>query len=289
MNCTLCPRACGVDRTRQTGYCSMPAQAVVARAALHYGEEPVIGGKQGSGAIFFAGCSLKCVYCQNFALSRGEIGREIGAQRLAQIFQELEAQGAKNIDLVNPSHFAPAVREALAIYRPRVPVVWNSSGYESVESIREMEGLVDIYLPDMKYMTSAVSGRFSGAPDYFAHASKTLREMARQTGRAVIGEDGLMKRGMIVRHLVLPGHIDESRKVLVWIRRALPDAWLSLMAQYTPFGEAWRYPPLDRMLTPEEYEQAVGIAEALGFENGFFQETDSSGVTEIPAFDLTGV
>ena len=181
------------------------------------------------------------------------------------------------------------VRRALEIYKPEVPVVWNSSGYEKWELIRDMEGYIDIYLPDMKYMTGAVSARYSGAADYFAFASKALREMARQVGKAVIGEDGLMKKGMIVRHLVLPGHIDETKKVLIWIKRALPEAWLSLMAQYTPFGDAFKYPPLDRMLTEEEYEAAVEIAESLGYENGFFQETDSSGVTEIPIFDGTGV
>lgn len=289
MSCTLCPRNCNIDRTTQKGYCSMPEEAVVARAALHFGEEPIIGGELGSGAVFFSGCSLKCVYCQNFDLSRGRIGKKISAQRLADIFRELEDQGAKNIDLVNPTHFQNAIMCALEIYRPKVPVVWNSSGYEKAENIRLMEGLVDIYLPDMKYMSSAVSGLYSGASDYFAHASKALREMARQTGKSVIGEDGLMKKGMIVRHLVLPGQIEETRRVLVWIRRALPDAWLSLMAQYTPFGDAFKYPPLDRMLTEDEYEQAVSAAESLGFENGFFQETDSSGVTEIPLFDGTGV
>ena len=261
----------------------------MARAALHFGEEPIIGGEMGSGAVFFAGCSLKCVYCQNFELSRGRVGKKISAERLAEIFCELEKQGAKNIDLVNPTHFASVVRRALEIYRPEVPVVWNSSGYEKWELIRDMEGYIDIYLPDMKYMTGAVSARYSGAADYFAYASKALREMARQAGKAVIDEDGLMKKGMIVRHLVLPGHIDETKKVLIWIKRVLPEAWLSLMAQYTPFGDAFKYPPLDRMLTEEEYEAAVEIAESLGFENGFFQETDSSGVTEIPIFDGTGV
>lgn len=289
MLCTLCPRECNVDRQQAKGFCGMPETAVVARAALHYGEEPIIGGEMGSGAVFFSGCSLRCVYCQNFELSRGRVGKPISAQRLAEIFRELERQGAKNIDLVSPTHFARAIRSALSIYRPKVPIVWNSSGYEKQEQIREMDGLIDIYLPDMKYMSASVSGLYSGAPDYFLHASKALREMARQAGKAVIGEDGLMKRGMIVRHLVLPGHIEETRKVLIWIRRALPDAWLSLMAQYTPFGDAFRYPPLDRMLTKEEYEEAVSIADSLGFENGFYQETDSSGVTEIPAFDLTGV
>ena len=267
----------------------MPESAVVARAALHYGEEPIIGGELGSGAVFFSGCSLQCVYCQNYDLSRGRIGKPVSAQRLAEIFRELEQQGAKNIDLVNPTHFAHAIRAALSIYRPKVPIVWNSSGYEKWERIRDMDGFIDIYLPDMKYMSASISSLYSGAPDYFKQASKALREMARQAGKAVIGEDGLMKRGMIVRHLVLPGQIEETRKVLVWIRRALPDAWLSLMAQYTPFGDAFRYPPLDRMLTKEEYEEAVSIADSLGFEKGFYQETDSSGVPEIPAFDLTGV
>ena len=287
--CTLCPRMCNIDRAKAKGFCGMPGRAVVARAALHRGEEPIIGGEYGSGAVFFSGCSLRCVFCQNFELSRGRVGREIDANRLADIFRELEEQGARNIDLVNPSHFAPAIREALALYRPKVPIVWNSSGYERKETVRAMEGLVDIYLPDMKYVTPQVSGELSGAVDYFQYASKALREMHWQAGKAVIGADGFMKRGMIVRHLVLPGYIDETRKVLVWIRRALPDAWLSLMAQYTPFGEAQKHPPLDRMLTPEEYAQATGIADRLGFENGYYQETDSSGVTEIPEFDLTGV
>lgn len=287
--CTLCPRSCGVDRETRTGYCGMPHEAVVARAALHFGEEPIVGGEAGSGAVFFSGCSLQCVFCQNFDLSRGHVGKKISSRRLADIFLELEEKGAKNIDLVNPTHFQPAIVEALSLYKPKVPVLWNSSGYECAERIAELDGLIDIYLPDMKYCSPEISGRYSGAPDYFRYASKALREMARQTGPAVIGEDGYMKRGMIVRHLVLPGHIDETRKVLVWLRHALPDAWLSLMAQYTPFGDAAKYPPLDRKLTDEEYEQATAIADDLGFENGFYQETDSSGVTEIPLFDLTGV
>lgn len=287
--CHLCPRDCGADRENKTGYCGMPDEAVVARAALHFGEEPIIGGEAGSGAVFFSGCSLRCVFCQNYELSRGRLGKRIDHHRLADIFAKLEAQGAKNIDLVNPQHFAPAVRAALDIYRPKVPVVWNSGGYELESTVRGMEGYIDIYLPDMKYVSADVSGRYSGAPDYFKYASKALREMYRQTGRAVIGDDGYMKKGMIVRHLVLPGHIEETRKALVWIRRALPEAWLSLMAQYTPFGEAACYPPLDRKLTAEEYEEATDIADSLGFENGFYQETDSSGVTEIPVFDLTGV
>ena len=296
MPCTLCPRACRASRNfpfdpekRQGGFCGMPTAPVVARAALHFGEEPVISGERGSGAIFFSGCALKCVFCQNFELSRGRQGIEITTARLAEIFRELEEQGAHNINLVNPGHYAPAIREALALYRPRVPVVWNSSGYETVESLRAMDGLIDIYLPDMKYVSEEAGARCSAAPDYFRVASKALREMLRQTGPAEIGPDGMMRRGTIVRHLVLPGMVGETRKALVWIRRALPDAWLSHMAQYTPCGDARLYPPLDRPLTLEEYEEATACAEELGFENGFFQEMEASGVAEIPAFDGTGV
>lgn len=294
--CTLCPRACRAGRDfpfdpekRQGGFCGMPEAPVVARAALHFGEEPVISGARGSGAVFFAGCPLKCVFCQNFALSRGRQGIEIAPARLAEIFRELEEQGAHNINLVNPGHFAPAIRAALAIYRPGVPIVWNSSGYETVESLRAMEGLVDIYLPDMKYVSPETAARCSGAPDYFRVASKALREMLRQTGHARLGEDGMLRRGTIVRHLVLPGLVSETKKALVWIRRALPEAWLSLMAQYTPCGDAALYPPLDRPLTRAEYEEAVATAEELSFENGFLQELEASGEAEIPAFDGTGV
>lgn len=286
--CSLCPRGCEVDRTEARGYCGMPETAVVARAALHFGEEPVISGVNGSGAIFFSGCPLKCVFCQNYELSRGRLGVSISAGRLAEIFRELEEQGANNINLVNPTHFAPAICEAMHIYTPRVPVVWNSSGYERVETIRSMEGLVDVYLPDMKYVSAEVAERCSAAPDYFPYASKALREMARQVGPVRVGQDGMIKKGLIVRHLVLPGYISESKKALVWIRRALPDAWLSLMAQYTPYGDASKYPPLDRALYPEEYEQVAALAEELGFD-GFLQEAESSGVAEIPAFDGTGV
>ena len=294
--CTLCPRACRADRAfsfdpadRRGGACGMPHAPVVARAALHFGEEPVLSGTRGAGAVFFSGCPLKCVFCQNFELSRGRTGIEITPARLADIFRELEAQGAHNIDLVNPGHFAPAVRAALAIYRPRIPIVWNSSGYETVESLRAMEGLVDIYLPDMKYVSAQTAARCSGAPDYFPVASKALREMLRQTGPAVLDGDGLMRRGTIVRHLVLPGLVGETRKALVWIRRALPDAWLSLMAQYTPCGDARLYPPLDRPLARAEYDEVVACAEALGFENGFFQEMEAADEAEIPLFDGTGV
>lgn len=258
----------------------------MALAALHYGEEPALAAEDGAGAVFFSGCSLRCVYCQNYPVSRGQVGRQISVEKLAEIFQALEEQGAQCIDLVNPSHFQPAIAQALTLYRPKV-VVWNSSGYESVETLQAMEGLVDVYLPDCKYLSGSLSAQLSGAGDYFLRASKALREMARQVGRAQVDDKGRMLRGMIVRHLVLPGHVDDTRKVLTWIRHALPEAWLSLMAQYTPCGQVEAFPELQRELLPEEYEAAVAIMEELGFSEGYVQELSAAGTAQIPIFDET--
>lgn len=288
--CRCCPRKCGVDRSVGTGYCSAPSAVKLGRAALHFWEEPVLAGKGGSGAVFFSGCSLKCVYCQNFSLSRGQ-GTEISVQRLADIFRELEDQGADNIDLVTGSHYVPRIAEALALYKPRVPVVFNCGGYELPETLALLEGFVDVYMPDFKYGDSALAARYSAAPDYPEVAVAALEEMKRQVGETVVGEDGLMKKGLLVRHLVLPGAVANSKKALD-ILGTLVDRkkdYLSLMSQYIPCGDAGKYPEINRRLKPIEYKAVTAHAEKLGFENVFVQLTDSADEEYILDFNGRGV
>lgn len=288
--CRLCPRNCGVDRSIKKGYCSVGENVVAGRAALHYWEEPVLAEERGSGAIFFSGCSLKCVYCQNFALSRGE-GKEISVDRLADIFKELEEQGACNIDLVTGSHFIPQIAKALTIYKPRIPVVFNCGGYELTDALKTLEGLVDIYMPDFKYSDKWIAARYSKAPDYPIVAIKAIEEMKRQTGETVIGEDGLMKKGLLVRHLVLPNAVANSKKALDILGDIVDKKrdYLSLMSQYIPCGEAAKYPEINRRLKPIEYKAVVAHAEKLGFENVFVQMSDSAEEGYIPDFDGRGV
>lgn len=270
------------------GFCGMGADPMLARAALHFDEEPVISGEKGSGTVFFSGCSLKCVFCQNYGISHEKFGRRISVEQLKGVYRDLIAQGANNINLVNPTHYAHAVIRSLEEQLP-VPVVYNTGGYERVETLRALEGKVDIYLPDMKYIDPKFSGRYSAAPDYFEHAAPALQEMLRQVGPVVIGEDGLMKKGMIVRHLILPGRAGESMRILRWIKENLPGAWVSLMAQYLPMGCASDYPPLDRRITQAEYDIVVNYMIKLGLTDGFMQELSSAEETYIPKFDLSGV
>lgn len=287
--CHLCPRDCGAVRGETgNGFCGMGARPRVARAALHMDEEPVISGTRGSGAVFFSGCGLQCLFCQNYALSHGGYGAEISVARLREIYFELIEQGAHNIDLVNPTHFALAIRGSLREPLP-VPVIWNSSGYERVETLRMMEGRVQVYLPDLKYIDPRSAGRYSGAADYFDYAAPALKEMLRQTGPVELDEDGIIRRGTIIRHLILPGCTDESKRILDHIREELDGAWVSLMAQYLPFGDAAGVDELGRRLTPEEYEDVVDHLIDIGLEDGFVQELSSSDEKYIPKFDLTGV
>lgn len=287
--CDDCPRRCHAERGVQgAGFCRMGEAPVLARAALHFDEEPVISGTRGAGTVFFSGCSLQCCFCQNEPISHGRFGKEITLQRLREIYFELIAQGAANIDLVNPTHYARAVLASLKEPLP-VPVVWNSGGYDRVETLRWFEGKVQIWLPDLKYVSPKLSARYSGAPDYFEVASRALKEMYRQAGPVVIGEDGLMRSGLLVRHLILPGCVEDSKAVLRWIAEELPGAWVSLMAQYLPFGRALHIPELDRAITPEEYEQVYEELDRLGLEDGFVQELSSSDEKYIPSFDLSGV
>ena len=289
--CSICPRKCAADRTATVGdgYCGMPANPVLARAALHFGEEPCISGVRGSGTVFFSGCSLRCCYCQNHSISLKNEGKAITVERLAEIFKELENAGAHNINLVNPSHYAVSICKALNLYRPNIPVVYNSSGYERVETLKMLDGLVDIYLPDCKYVDSTLSKSLSAAEDYFMVTSAAIMEMARQTGMVQFDADGMMIKGTMVRHLVLPGHTCNSMRVLDWLSTIKEQVWISLMFQYTPCGDLSAHKELQRSLTRRECEKVWRYMDELGIENGYVQDRKSAGTTMIPAFDLTGV
>ncbi|HIZ20375.1 MAG TPA: radical SAM protein [Firmicutes bacterium] len=268
----------------------MPSVPVLARAALHTGEEPCISGTRGSGAVFFSGCPLGCVYCQNEPISRGRFGKAVTPARLADIFRELEAQGAHNINLVNPTHFVPAILEALEQYRPAVPVVYNSSGYERVETLRRLEGAVDVYLPDLKYADSGLAARLSGAPDYFDYAAPAILEMARQTGPMALDGEGIARRGTLIRHLLLPGHTRNTIAVLDWLRDNKPDGvWLSLMFQYTPVNPEPPDPALARRVTARECRKVWDALLERGLTDGYVQDRASATTAYIPEFDLTGV
>ena len=289
-NCTLCPRRCGVDRTNgQLGFCRQPDRIYAARAAAHYWEEPVISGSFGSGAVFFSGCTLKCLFCQNGVISQENLGKEISHSHLREIFLRLIEDGVQNINLVTPTHFLPSILPALTPKLP-VPVVYNCGGYERVETLRELEGLIDIYLPDMKYSDSALAGALSAAPDYVETAKAAIGEMYRQVGGAVI-EDEIMQRGMIVRHLMLPGALDNTLGVLDWFSGAFPkgDVLFSLMSQYVPMGRAKAMPPYDRRITEDEYDAALSYLELLGIEHGFTQDFSAATEDYIPDFSFEGL
>ena len=287
--CNSCPRECGVLRgDTGSGVCRMGANPVIARAAPHYDEEPVISGTRGSGAVFFSGCALRCRFCQNYPISHSGFGKPVTVQRLREIYFELIDQGVHNINLVNPTHFTEAILESLSGGLP-VPVVWNTGGYEKVETIRRLEGRVQVYLPDLKYINPESSRKYSAAKDYFEYAGPAIREMLRQTGPVELDDDGIIRSGVIVRHLILPGCVEESMRILDWISENLPVAWVSLMAQYLPFGKVEGLDQLDRRLTQEEYDRVVNHLMDLGLEDGFVQELSSSDEKYIPAFDLTGI
>ena len=292
MICELCPRRCGAERNENTGagFCRMPAGAVIARAAKHYWEEPCISGESGSGAVFFSGCTLRCAFCQNMEISAGGFGKRVSAERLREIFRELIAAGAENINLVTPTHFQPAIEEALAEPLP-VPVVWNCGGYESVGSLRRLEGRVQIFLPDMKYSDAAAAARYSAAPDYPETAKAAILEMFRQTGPFRLDGRGMMKSGVIIRHLVLPGNMENTYGVIDWAAETFRpgDVMFSLMSQYTPAGGAAAFPELGRRLTAEEYDAAMRYMARSGIEDGFSQELSSAKEEYTPPFDLTGV
>ncbi len=289
-HCTLCPRRCGVDRTKGgRGFCGMPDKLYAARASAHYWEEPVISGSFGSGAIFFSGCTLRCAFCQNYTISDEHFGRELTPQALRAAMERLIDEGVQNINLVTPTHFLPSILPALEPKLP-VPVVYNCGGYESVETLRRLEGKIDVYLPDFKYSDNALAKRLSAAPDYYETAAAAILEMYRQVGRPVI-EDEQMTRGVLLRHLVLPGFVDNSLGVLDWIAENFRsgDILVSLMSQYVPMGKARAMPPLDRRITETEYDAVLSYMELLGIEDGFTQDFSAATSDYTPEFDLTGL
>lgn len=294
-DCTLCPRECHVNRNAgETGYCGQTARLTAARASLHFWEEPCLSGKNGSGAVFFSGCNLRCVYCQNHEIAQGK-GREITASRLSDIFLELQERGAHNINLVTPAHFVPQIIIALQTAKKQglsIPVIYNTSAYEKVETLHRLEGLIDIYLPDLKYFDTALSESYSHAPDYFETASAAIAEMIRQTGAPVFadGEDSLMLRGVIVRHLLLPGCGKDSRRILRFLHETFKnDIYVSIMNQYTPLSQVSGIPPLNRRISDKEYGRIVDFAIRIGIENGFIQEGETATESFIPPFDCEGV
>lgn len=300
--CKLCPRECAVDRRNgERGVCGQTEQLKVARAALHYWEEPCISGKSGSGTVFFSGCALHCVYCQNREIANGTVGKEISIGRLAEIFLELAEQGANNINLVTPGHFIPQIITALEQARRQgmnLPVVYNTGSYENVDILKKLEGIVDIYLPDFKYMSEALGKRYSNAPDYPTVAKAAVAEMFRQTGTLVFGKKGseaeeepLIKRGTIVRHLILPGQTQDSKAVLRYLYETYGDGiFISIMNQFTPLSSSLTAcPELNRKLTEAEYDEVVDYAIELGIENGYIQEGETAEESFIPAFDCEGV
>lgn len=290
MLCYNCPRMCGIDRRETTGFCGMPEDIVIARAALHFWEEPCISGKRGSGTVFFSGCSLRCIFCQNSEISTDKFGKKISVERLSEIMHELEEKGAHNINFVTPTHYVHAIKNALDLYRPKIPIVYNCGGYENPEIIKSLEGYIDIYLPDFKYFSSELSSRLSSAPDYFEKASAAIKEMCRQTGKAVFNEDGIMQKGTLIRHLVLPSHKDDSIKILEWMKENLPNKTpISLMRQYTPINRNKELGELRRKLTSYEYDYVLNYMIENGMTNGFMQEKESAEAFYTPPFDLTGV
>lgn len=290
-NCRLCPRNCGVDRTKgQRGYCGMGDRITAARAALHFWEEPPISGTRGAGTVFFSGCSLGCGFCQNTQISHGRFGKEITTQRLREIFFELIHQGAHNIELVTPAHFLPLILPALVPKLP-VPVVYNCGGYESVKTLRELEGKIDVYLPDLKFAEPEPARQLANAPDYFERAGEAIDEMLRQVGPPRYDEDGIMTKGVILRHLVLPGQVQNSLKVLDYVAEHFEkgSVLLSLMAQYVPSGKVKSTPPFDRAVSQAEYEAVVDYLYMLGLEDGYLQEPDAATEEYLPDFSLEGV
>ena len=293
-SCTLCPRMCRVDRTAgEKGFCGMGVAVQGARAALHMWEEPCISGKKGSGAIFFSGCTLKCVFCQNREIAEGKYGKEIFSQRLTEIFLELQGKGAANINLVTAGHFVVPVKEALLRAKEQglaIPVIYNSGGYERVETLRFLEPVVDVWLPDFKYMDGRLAREYSKAEDYPQTAKKALEEMVRQAGECRFDKEGYIQKGVIVRHLILPGHTRDSMEILSYLHKTYGEhIYISVMNQYTPLPQVKDLEPLNRKVTRREYRRVLDFALELGIEQGYFQEGETAKESFIPLFDYEGL
>lgn len=295
MGCTLCPRNCNADRANGiTGFCGEAASLRVSRAALHYWEEPCISGRTGSGTVFFTGCPLKCIFCQNRTIADGSVGKLITVDRLSEIFLELQEKGACNINLVTPTHFTPQIATALVNSKKQglhIPIVYNTGGYEKAETLKILDGLVDIYLPDLKYYSSKLSSKYSNAPDYFQVAALAISEMYRQVGATVMDPGtGLMKSGVIVRHMLLPRRLADSKKVVNYLHETYQNnIYISIMSQYTPMQVFPEMPELSRRVSRKEYRMLIDYCMELGLENAYIQEGDTASESFIPPFDCEGV
>ena len=293
MICNSCPRMCSAERNNSLpakGFCKMPYEPFIARAALHRWEEPCISGVNGSGTIFFSGCSLRCVFCQNEQISRSPFGRQFDKNGFILLMKQLEEMGAHNINLVNPTHFVPFIREALSDYKPSVPVIYNSGGYDLAQSIKSLSGLIDVYLPDLKYVSPVLSKKYSGAENYFEFASRAVIEMQSQAGECEFDDDGIIRKGLIIRHLVIPSNISDSFRVIDFVADNLPkNTCMSIMSQYTPMGRYDNMPELNRRLTTFEYEKVLDHFRERGLENAYIQQVDSAKKQYIPDFSDFGI
>jgi len=288
MQCNICPRRCNIDRNRNLGMCGVGMHPKVAKAYLHEWEEPCLSAMKGSGTVFFSGCNLKCVYCQNHEISHKGYGKYITHERLAEIFRELESKGATNINLVSPTHYVDAIKKALDIYRPNIPIVYNSSGYDSLECLDVLKCYVDIYLVDFKYYDSGLSSRLSKAPDYAEVAKVAISKMREHIPNNIYDGD-VMKKGVIIRHLILPNHTDDSINILKWIKGNISEPCISLMGQYTPMYQADRHKDISRKLKPLEYKLVAKAMLDMGLDDGYFQELSSATDAYTPDWDLDGV
>jgi len=293
--CRLCPRECNVNRLKgEVGYCGASEKLMVSRAALHFWEEPCVSGENGSGTVFFSNCNLKCVFCQNHCISQENLGIEISIERLSEIFLELEENGANNINLVTPTHYVPQIIEALKLSKAnglKIPILYNSNGYDSLDTLKALDGYIDVYLPDLKYYNSKYSLKYSMAKDYFEKASIAIEEMYRQVGKPVFDENGIIKKGVIIRHLMLPGLLFDSKKILDYIHKTFGNnVYISLMNQYTPMFKASNYPEINRKLNEKHYDSIIDYALDLGIKNAFIQESESSSEEFVPDFkSFTGI
>lgn len=292
-NCKLCPRNCNINRNNKIGFCKATNTVKVARAALHYYEEPCISGQKGSGTVFFSNCNLKCVFCQNYQISTCNNGKEITIERLSTIFLELQKKGALNINLVTPTHYVPQIIEALKIAKENglsIPIIYNTSSYENVETIKLLKDYIDIYLPDFKYYDNDLAKKYSNANNYFEHASKSIKQMVKQTKKIVFDKNGIMQKGIIIRHMILPGYINDSKKIIKYIYDNYKDkVYISIMNQYTPLDNVKNFPEINRKVSKKEYDEVVNYAIELGINNGFIQEGDTAKESFIPIFDNEGV
>lgn len=292
--CNLCPRNCNINRNaNELGFCGMGKDLFVARAALHFWEEPIISGNKGSGTVFFSGCNLKCVFCQNYQISTNNFGKKITIQRLTEIFLELQEQGAHNINLVTPTPFVLQIIEALKLAKENglvIPIVYNSSGYESIETIKLLKGYIDIYLPDFKYFNNKYALKYSKCPNYFEYVSASLEEMIKQVGTPQFNKDGMLIKGVIVRHMILPGLLEDSKKIIHYlVDKYNDDIFISIMNQYTPTNNLEKYKEINKTVANIEYDELINYAIELGIKNGFMQEGETQKTSFIPEFDTTGV